>query len=198
MGSMQPGERLSLLPGVPVWAAIPSRHGPPSLPYAGREARCLPGRRGLEADMADRLTEGLSFEWRAERLVETLLQRLSTSSELDVEQLARVSELAASARARRVRLERRLEIRRGPARLAPMPRPVDRIDEALESALALTRASADRYAALAELSRRVADAESAFACELNRIAAEEASLLLDGLLGQVVERIAWAPVAEHG
>lgn len=148
--------------------------------------------------MADRLTEGLSFEWRAERLVEILLNRLANGAELDVEQLARLSELAASARARRVRLERRLDVRRGPARLAPMPRPMDRIDEALESALALTRAAADRYAALAELSRRVADAESAFACELNRIAAEEAALLLDGLLGQVVEKIAWSPAVEHG
>lgn len=148
--------------------------------------------------MADRLTEGLSFEWRAERLVETLLQRLTDALELEVEQLARISELSASARARRVRLERRLEVRRGPTRLAPMPRPVDRVDEALESALALTRAAADRYAALAELSRRVADAESAFACELNRIAAEEAAILLDGLLGQVVERMAWVPAAEHG
>lgn len=148
--------------------------------------------------MADRLTEGLSFEWRAERLVETLLTRLVMEpGDLEVEQLARVSELSASARARRVRLERRLEVRRGPARLAPMPRPMDRTDEALESALALTRAAADRYAALAELSRRVADAETAFACELNRIAAEEAALLLDGLLGQVVERTAWAPAAEH-
>lgn len=143
--------------------------------------------------MADRLSEGLSFEWRAERHAETLLSRLAEAEgELEAEQLARLSELAASARARRVRLERRLETLHAPARLAPMPQPIDRTDEALEMALALTRAAADRYSALAELSRRVADPETAFACELNRIAAEEAAILLDGLLAQVVERTAWA------
>ena len=55
-------------------------------------------------------------------------------------------------------------------------------------ALALTRAAADRYSALAELARRRADPESAFSCELNRIAAEEAAILLDGMLTAAVER----------
>ena len=136
--------------------------------------------------MTSRLTEGLSFEWRAERHVEELLARLSVE-DLPAEQAARLAELAASAGARRSRLERRLQALRTAPFLAPMPQPIDRLDEALEAALALTRASADRYAALAELSRRLADPESAFACELNRIAAEEAAILLDGMLATAVD-----------
>ena len=136
--------------------------------------------------MTGRLTEGLSFEWRAERHVEELLASLA-EEELPPEQAARLAELAASARARRTRLERRLHALRTAPRLAPMPQPIDRLDEALEVALALTRAAADRYAALAELSRRLADPESAFSCELNRIAAEEAAILLDGMLAAAVD-----------
>jgi hypothetical protein len=150
--------------------------------------------------MADRLTEGLCFEWRAERQVETLLARLAAEAEgLAPEQLAQLGELSASARARRARIERRLEAKRKEAHLAPLPRLIDRTDEAVEWALGLTRAGADRYAALAELARRVADPETAFACELNRIAAEEAAVLIDALLTQVVEQTAWdEAAAEHG
>lgn len=137
--------------------------------------------------MTGRLVEGLSFEWRAERHLEELLAQLAEVPS-GPEHEARMAELTASARARRARLERRLIALQRPARLAPLPRPVDRLDEGLESALALTRAAADRYAALAELARRLADPESAFACELNRIAAEEAALLLDGMLAAAVER----------
>ena len=36
----------------------------------------------------------------------------------------------------------------------------------------------------------MADPETAFACELNRIAAEEAAILLDGLLAAEVDRVA--------
>jgi hypothetical protein len=136
--------------------------------------------------MMGRLTEGLSFEWRAERHAEALLALLA-EEELAPEQAARVAELAASARARRARLERRLAALRTPPRLAPVPHPIDCLDEGLEIALALTRAAADRYSALAELARRVADPESAFSCELNRIAAEEAAILLDGMLTAAVE-----------
>ena len=136
--------------------------------------------------MNGRLTEGLSFEWRAERHVEELLARLHQEP-VAPEQAARLAELAASARARRFRLERRLQAMKSEPRLAPVPQPIDRFDEALEVALALTRAAADRYAALAELSRRLADPESAFSCELNRIAAEEAAILLDGLLAVAVD-----------
>ncbi|WP_373048460.1 hypothetical protein [Vulgatibacter sp.] len=143
--------------------------------------------------MNGRLTEGLSFEWRAERHVEELLAQLA-QVELPPEQAARIAELAASARARRTRLERRLQALRTPPRLASLPQPIDRIDEALEVALALTRAAADRYAALAELSRRLADPESAFSCELNRIAAEEAAILLDGMLASAVDSTVGAGV----
>jgi len=144
--------------------------------------------------MNGRLTEGLSFEWRAERHVEELLARLA-EEDLAPEQAARLAELAASARARRTRLERRLQALRATPRLAPVPHPIDRVDEALEVALALTRAAADRYAALAELSRRLADPESAFSCELNRIAAEEAAILLDGMLAAAVDETLHRDVA---
>jgi len=137
--------------------------------------------------MTGRLTEGLSFEWRAERHLEALLEQLAAEDPTP-EQAARIAELAASARARRTRLERRLQVLRAPPRLAPVPHPIDRYDEGLEVALALTRAAADRYSALAELARRLADPESAFSCELNRIAAEEAAILLDGMLTAAVER----------
>lgn len=136
--------------------------------------------------MTGRLAEGLSFEWRAERHLEELLHRLVDQAG-DPEQAARIGELAASARARSARLERRLEALCRPPRLAPLPQPFDRLDEGLETALALTRAAADRYAALAELARRLADPESAFSCELNRIAAEEAAIVLDGMLAAAVE-----------
>ena len=72
--------------------------------------------------------------------------------------------------------------------LAGVPEVVDRLEEALEKALGLVRAAADRYAALAELARQLRDPETAFACELNRIGAEEAAGLLDVLLASEVER----------
>lgn len=137
--------------------------------------------------MSDRLSEGLSYEWRAERHVETLLGGL-VRRDLPPEAAGRLAELAASARARRNRLERRLIALAAGPRLAPVPPLIERTDEALEVALALTRAAADRYAALAELSRRLSDPESAFVCELNRIAAEEGALMLDGLLALEVDR----------
>lgn len=137
--------------------------------------------------MSKRLAEGLTYEWRAERHIETLLGGLA-KGDVPPETAARLAELSASARARRNRLERRLHaIATGP-RLAPVPPLIERTDEALEVALALTRAAADRYNALAELSRRLSDPETAFACELNRIAAEEAGILLDGLLALEVDR----------
>lgn len=138
-------------------------------------------------NMFERLTEGLSFEWRAEWHAEALLVDLAEavpSTDLGT----RLSELAAAAHTRRARLERRLHALSAAARLAPVPPVLDEIDVALELALAQTRASADRYAALAELSRRIADAETAFACELNRTGAEESALILDGLLALEVDR----------
>src|SRR5690606_41855293 len=95
---------------------------------------------------------------------------------------------SAAARARRGRLERRLRALGDGPRLAAVPPILARTDEAIEVALASTRASADRYAALAELARRLADPETAFACELNRIGAEESALVLEGLLALEVSR----------
>lgn len=139
--------------------------------------------------MIDRLKEGLSFEWRAERHTEVLLGDLAdTVTAADL--AGRLSELAAAAQARRSRLERRLVALASHPRLAPLPPIIDRLDRALELALAQTRASADRYAALAELSRRLADPETAFACELNRTGAEESAILIDGLLALEVDRSA--------
>lgn len=138
--------------------------------------------------MKGRLVEGLSFEWRAERHLETLLEQIADAGG-GPEFSARVAELVASARGRRNRVERRLESLRSSPRLAPVPQPVDSLDEGLESALALTRAASDRFAALAELARRLADPETAFACELNRIAAEEAALVLDGMLAVAVDAL---------
>ncbi len=143
--------------------------------------------------MIDRLKEGLSFEWRAERHSETLLVDLSDLVETP-ELAARLTELAAAAQTRRTRLERRLHALASGPRLAPVPPIIDRLDQGFELALAQTRASADRYAALAELSRRLADPETAFACELNRTGAEEAALLIDGLLALEVDRRARASV----
>ena len=137
--------------------------------------------------MKGRLVEGLSFEWRAERHVERLLVQVADTG--GPEFSARMAELVASARARRNRVERRLQALEVEPRLAPVPQPVDSLDEGLESALALTRAASDRYAALAELARRMADPETAFACELNRIAAEEAALVLDGMLAVAVDAL---------
>lgn len=145
--------------------------------------------------MIDRLKEGLSFEWRAERHTELLLVDLAeTTTAPDLS--GRLTELAAAAQARRSRLERRLMALSAKPRLAPLPPILDRLDRALEIALAQTRASADRYAALAELSRRLADPETAFACELNRTGAEESAILLDGLLALEVDRSALRPGAE--
>jgi len=137
--------------------------------------------------MIERLKEGLSFEWRAEWHAEVLLEGLAVAA-AGGEQSRRLDELAAAARTRRTRLERRLHALSAAPRLAPLPPILDQLDEALELALAQTRASADRYGALAELSRRIADPETAFACELNRSGAEESALLLDGLLALAVER----------
>ncbi|AKU90557.1 hypothetical protein [Vulgatibacter incomptus] len=140
--------------------------------------------------MGDRLTEGLSFEWRAERHAETLLEGMAEAvAQVASPELAtRLTELSASAQARRSRIERRLAALFAVPRLAPVPPIIDRLDEALELALAQTRASADRYAALAELSRRLSDPETAFVCELNRTGAEESAMLIDGLLALEVDR----------
>lgn len=143
--------------------------------------------RSWGVEMIERLKEGLSFEWRAEWHAEVLLEGLADAAAA-IEQRSRLDELAAAARTRRTRLERRLQALSGGARLAPVPPLLDHLDEALELALAQTRASADRYGALAELSRRIADPETAFACELNRSGAEESALLIDGLLTVEVER----------
>lgn len=139
------------------------------------------------AVLRERLAEGLAFEWRAERHTEVVLSCLG-EAKVTPEMGSRLFELAAAARARRARLDRRLHALGAGPRLAAVPPLIDRADEALEVALASTRASADRYAALAELSRKLADPETAFACELNRIGAEESALLLDALLALEVER----------
>lgn len=135
----------------------------------------------------ERLREGLSFEWRAERHTEAILFG-AADARISPELASRLFELSAAARARRARLERRLRALGDGPRLAAVPPILDRADEAIEVALASTRASADRYAALAELSRRLADPETAFACELNRIGAEESALVLEGLLALEVDR----------
>ena len=135
----------------------------------------------------ERLVEGLGFEWRSERAVESLLrgaQELADAPEVD----AALAELEAAARGRRARVERRLSGMASRPLLAGVPEVVDRLEEALEKALGLVRAAADRYAALAELARQLRDPETAFACELNRIGAEEAAGLLDVLLASEVER----------
>lgn len=137
--------------------------------------------------MVDRLAEGLSFEWRSEWHGEVHLLNLAESA-VKRELGTRLVELAAAAKARRARIERRLLALAAPPHLAPVPPILDQVDQGLELALAQTRAGADRYAALAELSRRLSDAETAFACELNRTGAEESALLLDGLLALEVDR----------
>lgn len=143
----------------------------------------------------ERLREGLSFEWRAERHTEAIL--FGTGGARPSPELgSRLFELAAAARARRARLERRLRALGAGPRLAAVPPLLDRTDEAIEVALASTRASADRYGALAELARRLADPETAFACELNRIGAEESALVLEGLLALEVDRQAKAGLPE--
>jgi hypothetical protein len=137
--------------------------------------------------MADRLVEGLAYEWRVERNVEVLL--LAAAERVArPDTVARLQELAAAARARRTRIERRLDALKGGRRLAAVPGPIDRLDELFETALAQARASGDRYGVLAELSRRLSDPETAFACELNRIGVEEAAALLEVMMGSEVER----------
>ncbi len=135
----------------------------------------------------ERLREGLAFEWRAERHTEAILHG-AAGARVSPELASRLFELSAAARARRARLERRLRALGDGPRLAAVPPILERTDEAIEVALASTRASADRYAALAELARRLADPETAFACELNRIGAEESALVLEGLLALEVDR----------
>lgn len=135
----------------------------------------------------ERLTEGLTFEWRAERHTEAILYGIREHG-IPPEIASRLYELGAAARARRTRLERRLKALSAGPRLAAVPNWIEEADRAIEVALASTRASADRYAALAELSRKLADPETAFACELNRIGAEESALVLDGLLALEVDR----------
>lgn len=151
-----------------------------SLPASSRCAR------GVSL-ATERLREGLTFEWRAERHTEAVLLGAG-DGRVTPEFASRLFELSAAARARRARLERRLRALAAGPRLAAVPPFLERVDEAIELALASTRASADRYAALAELSRRLADPETAFACELNRIGAEESALILEGLLALEVDR----------
>ena len=143
---------------------------------------------GVGEELAtERLREGLSYEWRAERHIEAVLCGVS-DRRLSPDVASRLIELTAAARARRTRLERRLKALGAGPRLAAIPPLLERVDQAIEVALASARASADRYAALAELSRRLADPETAFACELNRIGAEESALVLEGLLALEVDR----------
>ena len=137
--------------------------------------------------MGGRLVEGLAFEWRCERMGEALLRGLLDRAETP-EVLAALTELASAARVRRSRIERRLEAVKARPLLAPLSTGDGRLDEALERALASSRASADRYGALAELARHLRDPETAFACELNRIGAEEAGSLLEVLLDAETER----------
>lgn len=137
--------------------------------------------------MGGRLVEGLAFEWRCERMGEALLRSLLDRADAP-EVVAAVTELASAARVRRSRIERRLEAVKARPLLAPLSTGEGRLDEGLERALAGSRASADRYAALAELARQLRDAETAFACELNRIGAEEAGSLLEVLLDAETER----------
>lgn len=137
--------------------------------------------------MGGRLVEGLAFEWRCERMGEALLRSLLDRAETP-EVVAALSELASAARVRRTRIERRLEAVKARPLLAPLSTGDGRLDEGLERALSGSRAAADRYGALAELARQLRDAETAFACELNRIGAEEAGSLLEVLLDAETER----------
>jgi hypothetical protein len=137
--------------------------------------------------MGGRLEEGLAFEWRCERMGEALLRSLLDRADAP-EVVAALTELASAARVRRSRIERRLEAVKARPLLAPLSSGDDRLDEGLERALGGSRAAADRYAALAELARQVRDAETAFACELNRIGAEEAGSLIEVLLDAETER----------
>lgn len=135
-----------------------------------------------------RLVDGLTFEWRCERRVEALLRSAQEDAALP-EISAALAELITASRARRSRVERRLEALGARPVLAGVPEAAPQLAEALERALASVRATADRCAALAELSRQLRDPETAFTCELNRIGAEEAAGLLDVLLGAEVDRL---------
>jgi hypothetical protein len=139
--------------------------------------------------LKNRLTASLAAAWEAEMLSTLVLEALAERMP-EVRMRSRLMALTAGCQAHASRLLARM------AAVGGGPLPVPPADVTLPESLAQavreealrTRASAERYAQIANLARRSMDPSAAWVCELNR--AEELDRAAE--LAELAERLAEA------
>lgn len=128
--------------------------------------------------MADELADHLKFLWSNEMILSAHLRRMRDLQGDEIVDKS-IIELWASSIARADRLDRRISAwTRSHRRLFSLPRVYDTYSALLSLVVSILGEMSSRYGETAGVARWNADPETAFACELNRIGAEESRQLL--------------------